>query len=604
MPRQPPPWRGARILIEEKNATLTSGNGDIIANTVGKLDGGGYFYSNQQPKGEWTFAKIFNRGTLLWDKDIFCPGDSVEQSMHVHYSEESYDYGAPRRLLVGYSAYTLEPVLASIDPEVFYISEDMNGEHLAGLRLETISEGFLEDSEVILHHSLTVPGNLRALKLLLLEKDWSNAFHGGDLAVEGARILANQSSRSLYDGRTPVTLARIKPATTTQVPNHKKPHMKRSVIPDQPYGPENRQLHEVLPPAKNHIWFDNPLGFVYKAPYMSNMRYPERLYHELAIFAKAHPSEKFNATAMLFAVQLWIDIEEHPNKMIEESSNEPLPSVSLAVFIVYFEHWLKIHEHLQCLNFIHPFRLIHLLCWNDILVPCHNRRASYVKEDAIDSQRLHWYVLDAEARDAEVSVGERADLYPFMMTGTKMVYPQDIPKKLRLSETQQAMVGIPDLRILGLPSYPSKASEMIGITMPEPVARITFLKETSDEYALNNFFKATEDGPTSQFGNSLKSGTIWTHEFQKYTYEPGRPIGEFIKQELVDVWTQLSDRRLAWLTTLGVLGRVQLRTGEDGLPGYYGMPLENDARYLDDAYAGRMVQRALEDPRNRLESGS
>ncbi|EXA51366.1 hypothetical protein FOVG_00015 [Fusarium oxysporum f. sp. pisi HDV247] len=109
--------------------------------------------------------------------------------------------------------------------------------------------------------------------------------------------------------------------------------------------------------------------------------------------------------------------------------------------------------------------------------------------------------------------------------------------------------------------------------MPEPVARITFLKETSDEYALNNFFEATEDGPTSQFGNSLKSGTIWIHEFQKYTYEPGRPIGEFIKQELVDVWTQLSDRRLAWLTTLGVLGRVRLRTGEDGLPGYYGMPI-------------------------------
>ncbi|KAF4946536.1 hypothetical protein FGADI_11174, partial [Fusarium gaditjirri] len=317
MPREPPPWRGARIVIEGKKATLVSEEGAVIANTVGNLHGRGYFDANQHPKGEWITTSIRNRGTLIWDRETFGPQDIVEPSMHVHYSEESYDYGAPRRLLIGYSAYTLEPVLASIDLEVFYISEDLTYEDLCGLQLETISEGFLLESEVILHHSLTVPGNIRALKLLLLRKDWSKAFHGGDLTVEGAKDLAYQSSQSLYHGRAPVTLARIKPATTAQVPSHKKPYLQRSVIPDQPYGPENRQLHEVLPRARSHIWFKDPEGFVYKAPYMSNMRYPERLYHELAAFARAHSSDKFNATAMLFAVQLWYDIEDHPDKMLE-----------------------------------------------------------------------------------------------------------------------------------------------------------------------------------------------------------------------------------------------------------------------------------------------
>ncbi|KAF5570968.1 hypothetical protein FPHYL_803 [Fusarium phyllophilum] len=604
MPREPPPWRGSRTIIDGKKAKLMLDNDEVIAETVGKPKGGGYFDSNQKPIGEWTFAKVLNRGTLLWDRENFYPGDPAERSMHVHYSEESYDYGTPRRLLVGYSAYTLEPVLASINPEVFYIQEDMKGEHLSGLRLETISEGCLDEGEVILHYSLTVPGNLRALKLLLLEKDWSRALHGGDLTVEGAKDLARQSAQSLYDGRTPVTVARIKPATTTQVPNHKKPCLKRSVIPDESYGPGNRQLHEILPRVKPNLWFNEPMDFVYKAPYMSNMQYPERLYHELAIFAKAHSDDKFNATAMLFAIQLWVDIEEHPDKMLEYCVAEPLPSVSLAVFVVYFEHWLKIHEHLQCLRFIHPFRLIHLLYWNDILVPYNRNSVSYVKEDAIDSERVRWYVLDAEAWDPEISVTERVDLYPFMMTGSKMVYPQDIPNRFRLSETQQAMVGMPDLRVLGSPSYPTQESETIEIAMPEAIARITFLKETSNERALTDFFDATKAGPTSQFGNSLRSGTIWTHEFQKYTYNPGRPIEEFNTPELTDVWTQLSDRRLRWLETLGVLGRVRLRTGEDGLPGYYGMPSENDERCLGDAYAGRMVQRALEDPRNRPESGS
>ncbi|KAF5628918.1 hypothetical protein F52700_8011 [Fusarium sp. NRRL 52700] len=533
MPQESPPWRGARILIEEKNASLTSGQGDVIAKTIGKLDGGGYFYNNQQPKGEWTFVKVFNRGTVLWDKDNFCPGESAEQSMHVHYCEESYDYGAPRRFFVGYSAYTLEPVLASVNLETFYIQEDIKVEDLSGLRLETISEGFLEEREVILHHSLTVPGNLRALKLLLLEKDWSKAFYGGDLTVEAAKDLAFQSARSLYHGRAPVTLARIQPATSIQIPSHKKPDLQRSVIPDQPYGPENLQLQEVLPRAGS-IWFNEHQGFVYKAPYMSNMRYPKRLYHELATFAKAHSYDKFNATAMLFAVQLWCDIEEHPDKMVEECVEEPLPSVSLAAFIVYFEHWLKIHEYLQCLSFIHPFRLIHLLYWNDILRPFNNADAFNVKKNAIDSQRVRHLVQDAKAMDPKFSVEERVDLYPFMISGSKMVCPQDMPNRFRLYETRQAMVGMPDLRVLGSPSYFTKDSETIEIRMPEPIARITFLQETSGEHALADLFDTTEPDPTLLFGDSVKSGTLWTHEFQMYTPPSGLPIEAYFKRNMIE----------------------------------------------------------------------
>ncbi|KAF5575883.1 hypothetical protein FPCIR_12934 [Fusarium pseudocircinatum] len=78
----------------------------------------------------------------------------------------------------------------------------------------------------------------------------------------------------------------IKPAKATHVPNYKRPNLKRSVIPDRPCGPGNLQLHEVLPRAKS-IWFDRPLGSIYEAPYMSNMRYPKHLYHKLAIFATA-----------------------------------------------------------------------------------------------------------------------------------------------------------------------------------------------------------------------------------------------------------------------------------------------------------------------------
>ncbi|EWY92322.1 hypothetical protein FOYG_05898 [Fusarium oxysporum NRRL 32931] len=61
---------------------------------------------------------------------------------------------------------------------------------------------------------------------------------------------------------------------------------------------------------------------------------------------------------------------------------------------------------------------------------------------------------------------------------------------------------------------------------------------------------------------------------------------------------------MAWLQNLGVLGKVRVRTGEDGLPSYYGMPPENESCNIDDAAMEKMVDRALEDPRNWLAAGA
>lgn len=93
-----------------------------------------------------------------------------------------------------------------------------------------------------------------------------------------------------------------------------------------------------------------PKGFVYMVPYMSNMTFPAELYSKLTEFAKAHPTDKLDAKAMLFAVQLWVDITSHPARMAEEFTQNPngIPEVSLAVFLLYYEAWLKVHEYLQC----------------------------------------------------------------------------------------------------------------------------------------------------------------------------------------------------------------------------------------------------------------
>jgi hypothetical protein len=597
MPREPPPWRGARTLIQGKKAVLVSEEGIAIAKIVGNFHGGGYFDESRHPKGEWITASVLNRGTILFDKDRFHHLDPLALSMHGRQGAETYDASIPARLLVGYSAYTLEPVLAkaAIRHHIYSNTDD-----LAGLELEVPSEGTLSPSEVILHHALTVPGNLGALKHLLIGEDWRKAFADGDMTVEYAKCLAFQSVQSLHGGQTPIVVARIQPPTTTQVPHRISPPLEQCVDSGRLHGPKNRRYREILPSIAQYHYIDcKPATFLYRAPYVSNMRYPARLYSDLAAFAKAHPGDKFNATAMLFAIELWVTISECPTKRIELHAKEPVPEVSLAVFLVYFEHWLKIHEHLRCIAFAHPFRTIQLMYTNDILTESGN--AFFVDESAIDSDRVGDLIYEAEAIDPNIIVDERVDIFPFMVNGTKMVLPQDYFSTFRLSPTEQALLGMPNLRILSHPSLPTTNNIEIEIAIPDTIAQITFCKPTTSDFPYTDyFFNTTKDGPTSLFGSSLKSGTIWTHEFQMYTRPSDLPIEAYFKENMSDAWSQLLNRRMAWLETLGVLGKVRVRVGEDGLPGFHGMPLEDESRSIDASAMEKMAERALEDSRNRL----
>ncbi|SCV33521.1 uncharacterized protein FFB14_04554 [Fusarium fujikuroi] len=594
MPREPPPWRGVRTIIEGKKAKLILDNDAVIAETVGKLKGGGYFDSNQKPKGEWVIATVLNRGTLPWNKSIFRSIGPLYESMNKQHSKESCDKSTPERLLVGYSMYTLEPVLASA--EALPYDPDLQVDDLSGLELEVANGGRLSTREVILHHALTVPGNLRALKRLLIKKDWENAFAGGDITVEAAKSLARTSVHTLWRGWPAVVVARIKPPTTREVPCHKKPDVGQCVDPDQLHGP-NRRFQEVLPSILQHHYYNSkPCNFTYRAPYISNTRYPFKLYLDLAAFAKAHPRDKLNASVMLFAAQLWVDIMESPTKCKEPCATKSLPEVSLAVFLIYFEHWLKIHEYLQCIAYSHPFRLIHHMYTRNRAI----HDGFFINDSLIDSNRVRNLVHEAEVIDPSIPVDERMDLYPFMANGTSMVQPQCLSERFRVSLPKQALLGMPDPRILSNTPLLSVDVTNFRITMPRAIAQVTFCTTSTPSDSLCLSYSAAEGYTMSLFGNSLKSGTIWTHEFQTYTYPSDLPKETYIKRRMLDIWPQILDRRMAWLEMLGVLGKVRVRTGEDGLPGYHGMPLEEEGHIFDDETLKEILDEALEDPRNRL----
>ncbi|KAF5721787.1 hypothetical protein FGLOB1_36 [Fusarium globosum] len=58
--------------------------------------------------------------------------------------------------------------------------------------------------------------------------------------------------------------------------------------------------------------------------------------------------------------------------------------------------------------------------------------------------------------------------------------------------------------------------------------------------------------------------------------------------------------RLAWIKYLGLLGRVRLREGFDGLPFFYGMPPEVLTKQIDTGRIYMIQKAATSDPRNSL----
>ncbi|KAF4969164.1 hypothetical protein FSARC_3540 [Fusarium sarcochroum] len=613
---QPQEWRGVRTIIEGTGAKLKVDNDEVLAETIGNVNGTGYFDAAQNPIGPWVVTEVLSRGTHLWNPQHFDPEGPFGTKMLAQNLVNGLNTAASFCLLVGYSPYTLEPVFAW-PPKANASNRSHDDDTLSVVQLRQSPGEVIIGSSTILHYALSIPGNFRTFKKLHVTKRWLTAFTGGDLSVDQAKALTVGSCYSLYNGDAPVVVARINPATSSEVPNHIRPNMDDLQHPGQGPGPENRRLSEVLPRVEQYLLDKQQIKcFVYKAPYMSNLLYPPELYEELTKFAKAHPTDKFNAAAMLFAAQLWVDITGHPTGMMEQfasKANREIPPVSLPVFLVYFEHWLKIHEYLQCLQFIHPFRLIREMFMKDLSV---SSELFWIKESVINPEHIRDLVLKAKSKHSEIPVGERVSLFPFMLSGTTMAHPQDMQQLPRLSPTRQAMYGIPDLRVLGLPSFHRQENNKRIIAMPKAIAQLSFhgIETLLYQPIPDGLLGIAQQGPTSQFGSSTKSGTIWTHEFQvdldPTTLEerqwrmapeliPGLPAETFIKPEMLASWFRVSDRRLAWLNQLGVLGQVQLRTGPDGLPGYNGMPLENEAHLIPPAAMASVLQRALQDPSNR-----
>ncbi|EEU36023.1 uncharacterized protein NECHADRAFT_85376 [Fusarium vanettenii 77-13-4] len=97
-----------------------------------------------------------------------------------------------------------------------------------------------------------------------------------------------------------------------------------------------------------------------------------------------------------------------------------------------------------------------------------------VENNALNESGVRALVLKATSLRPELPVTSRVDYFPFMMNGTSMAHPHGITGCKPLSPTQNALVDMPSITILGLPSLHRDNTNKRIIALPTPIAKLSF----------------------------------------------------------------------------------------------------------------------------------
>ncbi|KAL7904657.1 hypothetical protein GGI35DRAFT_489535 [Trichoderma velutinum] len=229
----------------------------------------------------------------------------------------------------------------------------------------------------------------------------------------------------------------------------------------KPRGDDNRYLSEVTcnpDLATRNLNHKSSTGFVYRAALTDAFEYPPELIRLLKQFARRYPTDFLPLRLMLLACHLWFDIMTHPDLQLEwfmwereggdKEGFDEIPEVSLAVFIVYFAHWLSWTESTGLSEHPHPFRFVSKAYESD---KAHGGLAVY--EDHFPQYRVIALMHQVISRIPNVSIDMRIDVFPCQIPGTKMppMYHSSIlrcPHPISL-----ALTGLPHMGYLGFPNY-------------------------------------------------------------------------------------------------------------------------------------------------------
>jgi hypothetical protein len=237
-----------------------------------------------------------------------------------------------------------------------------------------------------------------------------------------------------------------------------------------PPGPTNLPIRKLIADATIlHRNRSRPSGFVYKAPLIEILEYPEELLVLLCAFGRRYKQDALTLRTLLLAMHLWLDIVQDENHQMEPAfaywSNNaqhvrPVPFVSLAKCLVYFPHWIKWVEFMRLAEFVHPFRFIKKASETDF---SNMGRDMVVPDDDIDGTRVEMLMKSVISRCSFIKPSYRISLYPCMLPGTKISPLQRLNACSYPNDIEIALVGLQHISFMGLYSYSRQPTEQNGM---------------------------------------------------------------------------------------------------------------------------------------------
>ncbi|KAM0253979.1 hypothetical protein ACHAQJ_006992 [Trichoderma viride] len=374
--------------------------------------------------------------------------------------------GTPRTIEAAYIGFGMDmegPVFARMDAGNGIDPADHARFTLKGMALKAEpSDRWVPNTTVglatIPHYGVTIKENLQALKNLVNGEPVNNIFDDERLA-EQFRLMALLQINCLIKGECIYSIMKRRAYTSRQFPPGADVH---GQLQDnsKPPGKGNRFLSHIICDAEILARDSNdpsPSGYMYPAPLTEALEYPQELISLLVKFAHEYPNDILPLRTLLLACHLWYDTTQHPNYQLEKFMQEKkkaeqtycrVPLISLAVCLVYFQHWVRWVQWMALAEFVHPFRFFKKALETDLRYD----GLSVTSED-IDESKVAALMQQVTTRVPLIDPNHRVYLLPCMMPGTRMPPLYNLagcrwPHKIELSLT-----GLTNIHYYGFDRY-------------------------------------------------------------------------------------------------------------------------------------------------------
>ncbi|KAL6816605.1 hypothetical protein J3E69DRAFT_99299 [Trichoderma sp. SZMC 28015] len=420
------------------------------------------------PSHEIFTTKVYARCCHMWDPEKFLPNAPNPEGSDLNLYQQIAGYMKDGEYCVDATFVGYDMLLKGL---VFLRKANENGQH-------NVSDFNLNGNEFRLEprglsvgmYFVPAIGITSAANLVILKR-WTNGESASRLFLSNRRSMSNKArvdeikrhcqfaAQSLSEGRFPMAVVH-EPFhdPTGELRGGDPGYVLRH--PDAPHSlPENPSRRDLTADATLlHRERSQPSGFVYRAPLIEALIYPEELLEVLRQFASRYPFDILVMRNMKLALHLWADIINDKDYQLEpaftdsctnETILDPITRISLAKFLVYYSHLIKWPRAMKLAEFLHPFRFVKKASATDV---SYLGQDLIVNDDDIDEDRVLELMTHITSSCPTVGVNDRVTIYPCMLPGT------DIPALSRLrcpypNRIEIALTGLENVEFMGLPRY-------------------------------------------------------------------------------------------------------------------------------------------------------